>query len=319
MDENQPNTTEGDEKPEEGTDPEWEAVQKDTPGLGDEPEQKPEEESEGEKPEEAPEQKPEEQKPEEQKPEEQGSEPQGEPQDTPKRPEKYIPVKQYTDEKRQWREEKQALETKLQSLESINQSHGDDKTDKIKQYAEKHGVTEDSVRELVGILGGDEKKGIDPALEREIEEARQIKAEKAFSDEFDSLATPELKQHFPNATPEQLAEAKKEVEKIATSREFLDKSLDFVVFKNRDALKSIFETRKSPESARQAPQRGAEEYTASDFKDGKTSFSKLIELPAERQAKIVEDMDIATYDKYVRFIEDNNKLEINRGGRKIEI
>ena len=76
--------------------------------------------------------------------------------------------------------------------------------------------------------------------------------------------------------------------------------------------------RKGPESSRQAPNKGAPTYTASDFQNGKTSFEELTNLPVEDQTKIVESMDLKTYEAFANWNTQNAPLVLNRGGRKVK-
>lgn len=241
----------------------------------------------------------------------------------PKRPEKYIPVKQYTSEKKEWKERESAL---LKDIEDAKAAKGSEKEDAIKAYAEKHDVSEESVRELMTLFGSGDRKSedkadkmIDATLEAELEEGRQLKAEKLFEKEFTDVALPELKKAYPDATDAQLKAARAEIEKLATTKDFLDKSLDFVVYKSSTALDPLFKagTRKGPETGRTAPKRGADNYTADDFKGGKTDFKELLSLPVDQQTKIIEGMDVKTYDEFTRYNDRNDSIIINRGGRAV--
>lgn len=306
---------------EQEADKELEALKGKVPGLEEalEPKQPPKEEAPAKE-----DPKPKEEEP-EKEPESDEKEEEEEPQ-KPSRPEKYIPIKQYTSEKREWNESKAQFETRIAALETIaGGKEGSKKTQEaIKAYAEKYDADEDQIRELATILGREDKPApkeeatISPEDQEVIDQSREIVAEKMFNEEFDTLALPELQAKFPSATPSQLAKAKKEVERLATTKEYLDKSLDFVVYKNPKAFDSIFSgDRKGPESARQAPEKGKSSFTATDFTGGKTPFSTLAELSVEDQTKIVETMDLKTYEKYTNWINQNDVLVINRGGRKL--
>ena len=299
-------------------DKELEALKGKVPGLEDEPEAPApivEVKPEPEKPAPAPDKKPDpapEQDPADEK-------------EPPTRPEKYIPIKQYTSEKRIWNETVSEYKTRIAELEEITKGNGSDKTDAIESYAEKYGADAEQIKELKLALGINDVKPepkVEPKTSPEdqaiLDRSREIVAEKMFQEEYTKLAIPELKAAFPNATPEQLEKARTEVEKLATTKEYLDKSLDFVVYKNKSAFDAIFAPdRKGPESARQAPEKGNPTYTASDFAGGKTPFSAIAELPVEKQTEIVEAMDLKTYEKYMNWVSQNDNLAISRGGRKL--
>lgn len=310
MEDNQPN------KPSAGSDPEWEAIRKKTPGLKDEepePEKKPEPPVPPKKEEEPP-AKPEPEEEEEEKP-------------RPQRPEKYIPIKQYTDEKKTWKESIAERDARIAELEKVAGGKADTSknNEAIKNYAEKYGidieVAKEQVESLREVLGVTDRKPTELSEDQKtaIQEAELALAEKKYSEEFKNIALPELKTLFPNATAEQLDRAKDEIERIACTNTFLDKTLDFVVYKSQKELAGIFSGKKpSVEPQRRAAQKGQPDLTAQDFKDGKTSFNELAALSGEQVSKIIEDMDIPTYEKYKRWNAKNDKLVINRGGRKIE-
>jgi hypothetical protein len=232
----------------------------------------------------------------------------------PNRPEKYIPIAQYTDEKRQWRETEDGYKQRISELETIAKGNPEAKsTDaRIKAYAEKYGVDEAAVRDLMALRGDEiasKPSDLSEAQQAELAKAREVNAEKAFTDEFDQVAAPQLKEMFPNATPEQLAAAKEELRSLATTAPFLDKSLDFIAFKSREALASHFkEDRVGPEGARPAT-RGTPHYSPSDFKDGKTSFKVLDGLPMEDRDRIIRGFDVKTYDEFVHHITQTDELK----------
>jgi hypothetical protein len=321
LDDNQPKN---DDEAAPESDPEWEAVKAITPGLQEEPEPEPEEPEQKEPvPEKEPEKEPEPEAPkvEPEKPNPEGGKPEG------KRPEKYIPIDKYTDEKGQWRKTEAELKTRIAELESAAGGQEGTKANEeaVKAYAEKHGLTVEAARSEVDRVrdilkaNGLDKPGqpeLTEAQKAELAEAAQLKAEKSFNTEFEALAVPQLKELFPDATDKQLADAKEELSKLCLTEPFLDKSLDFIAFKSRNELKDIFEPpRKGPEVSRTAPKKGAPEYSAADFKDGKTSFDELFALDGDAQAKIVEEMDVDTYERMTRYAEKNSPSPIRRGNR----
>ena len=71
-----------------------------------------------------------------------------------------------------------------------------------------------------------------------------------FEKEWQSL-TPELQKQYPNAKATELSEAKKLLDELGHSKEFHDKDLDYVVYKNRskfDALLKVAKNTKSGET-----------------------------------------------------------------------
>jgi len=242
------------------------------------------------------------------------------------RPEKYIPIKQYTDEKKQWRESEASYKERIGQLEAIaGGKEGSKKTETaVKEYAEKYGVDEESVRDLAKIIKGEDKPPVNPETpikpedQKLLDEAREIEANQLFAEEFNTLAKPEIKSLFPNATQEQIESAKAELEKLACTSQYLDKSLDFIVYKEKANLGKLFVVgRKGPESSHTAPDKGKATYTADDFKGGKTPFSVLADLSGDEQNTIIEKMDMKTYESWSNWNVQNDPIVINRKGRKL--
>lgn len=241
------------------------------------------------------------------------------------RPEKYIPIKQYTSEKKQWGEKEADYQKRITELETIKSSEeGSKKAEEaIKTYAEKYNVSEDSVRDLAKMFGAGktEDKPTVPAEQKPAElsdeqkaaldEANQIKAEKLYADEFVKVAAPELSKRFPKASPEQLEKAKSELEVLATTREYLDKPLDFIIYKEAESLAKIFSEPPKPrgvEGGHRAPEKNTE-LTADHFKDA-TDFTELAALSMTERTKIVDKMDNKTWGRYKMWVKANDELEM---------
>lgn len=247
----------------------------------------------------------------------------------PSRPEKYIPVKQYTDEKRSFQETIAEQEKKIAELSKIaNLSEGSKKLDEaVKKYAEKHGVEEEIAREEVQKVKDildltsdreekpQKKENISTMSEDDrkiLEEAQEIKAEKLFLQEFDDVATPQIKDLFPNASPSKMAEAKEELQKLACTNQYLDKSLDYIVFKEKETFSKIFAPdRVGPEGGRSSSGKNKQVFSASDFEGGKTNFSELTKLSTEERDKIVKDFSPKVWDKYMHFLSINEDIEVS--------
>lgn len=245
------------------------------------------------------------------------------------RPEKYIPLDKYIDEKKEWKSSEESKDKRIAELETI--AGLNDQTKKfdsaVKKYAEKHGVDEETaklevekVRDILDftsppVVKPTEKKSDVPTLSdeqrRSLQEADQIRAEKAFNVEYDTVAIPQLKTLFPNATLAQLNDAKADLEKLACTEKYLDKSLDYIAFKEKAALSDIFSTeRKGPESSKPT-QKGKETLTPKDFNENKTSFKELQSLSIEERDNIVKAFDDKTWDKYMNWISQNEELEVS--------
>lgn len=252
------------------------------------------------------------------------------------RPERYIPVDKYNEKIGDFKKIVEDNQKRISELEKIirdNQSVS--KTDAaVKKYAEKYGLDIDLAREqiesLKEVLGVDIKPEDsrqndqkEPELPEDVkarlENAEIVEAKLAFDNEFKSQAIPQIKSIFPNATPEQIEVAKEEIEKIACTNENLDKSLDFIVFNSKNKLSKFFAVKPGHvESNNRGADRNPITVTAETLRDGKTSFSELEKLSGDEQGRIIEQMDNETYEKYKRHLYSSDQLIINRGGKRVK-
>lgn len=252
-----------------------------------------------------------------------------------KRPEKYIPVAQYVDEKNKWKGTLKEKDDRIAELEKIaNKQEGSKVSeDAIKKYAEKHGLDiEDAraeverVKDILDFSGDkpapksapkeedeDKTPELSPEQQQRLAEADQIRAEKMYDEEFKTLAVPEINKHYPKATPEQIQAAKAELEKLATTKKYITQDLDYIVFKERAVFDKIFtepQERKGPEGNK-APAKGKTTFTAQDFNAGKLSFNELDTLTPEERNAIVSKFDTKTWDKYMRHVNRNEELDVS--------
>ncbi len=327
-------------------DAEYEKIKKLTPGLGDDEPKAPEPEKVEEKKEEVIEPK------EENKPKEEDKKPLPDDEDDGKkaddkkpddgdkskekkpRPEKYIPIDEYTGEKRKWKETLEQKDARIAELEKIASTTAPDSKiadDKVQKYAEKHGIDPDEARvELERIRDGFELLNDKPAAEEKkaaeftdeqrqtLADAERIKAEKLFNAEYDLKAIPEIKNYFKDATPEQIERAKAFVEQVSCTKDFLDKPLDYVIYKTRGDLEQFFKKEVAgPESSRPSQKESVGDIKASDFSTGKLNFSELDKLSDAERNKLIEEFDMPTYEKYSKYNERNAAIVINRGGKKV--
>lgn len=172
-------------------------------------------------------------------------------------------------------------------------------------YAKKVGADPD----LVGRIIADARKGFEPKAtglsdsdRALLEEARLAKEVLEFEKEFTSI-TPTLKEYFPNATDDEMTAIKKELDTISHTKDWADKSLDYIAFKQKEKLSALVSPKK----------RGLEPKNPKDAPQGDTDFNPNADLskmtPADRDA---------WYAKY-QALGKTEGLETDGNGRKILI
>lgn len=264
-----------------------------------------------------------------------------EPKEPPKkveRPEAFIPLAKYHNEKREWEDQalsakKRAdeLEAKVAELTQIaNQNDGADKDEDIKEFMANTGFDKETVESFLKLVGNRVPKG-DVMSEEQRENLAKATAivkekemEEYFNNEFKTIGEASLLKIFPKATPEKLAQAKDYLSKVAHTKENHSQPLDFIVFKNQEELAKIFVDEVVPAPDNKGPinykigNGKTTSYTAKDFKDGSVEFSALADLDQADRSKIIRDMDSETYNKYVAFHKDSG-VSVMRNGKKINL
>lgn len=253
------------------------------------------------------------------------------------RPSKYIPLAQYQDEKKIHNEQVASLQAKIDELSSATKKEVTVGTEEheqfIQEYAEKYGIEEEDVRKLVAMVTP--KQVLPPEVSKMLEtfqttqdQLALIEEEKHFNVEFEK-ADPVVQQYFPGLTPEQGKALRQSVFELSHTKEWHDRDLEYVLWKNKDALlaelpKVDTEPVKAPKGKVAETGRSGNHVhkvlTAEDFKDGKTSFEELGNLEESDRNKIIQDMDPQTYRKFVTFagtFENGGGLKVNRGGKTV--
>lgn len=194
---------------------------------------------------------------------------------------KKVELKSEREAREQAERERDELKAKL---EAINDAPTPEKEQEAHEdaiaYAKKVGADPDLVQRIIA----DARKGFEPqatglsdADRALLEEARLAKEAQMFETEFKSV-TPTLKEFFPTATEAEMEAIKKELDDISHTKDWADKSLDYIAFKQKDKLSTLVSPKKrgiEPKAPKDAPQGDA------DF-DPQADISKM--TPEAREA-----------------------------------
>lgn len=165
--------------------------------------------------------------------------------ETPERPIKYIPIPKYQEEKKEWEKQlsskDEAILNLQKELDAAKAAGKPDETKaKIDALADKMGIESEHVQEVIAMA----REGFVPAPAAKVEEP--VKKEEPapaapvdpFPQEWDA-ALPELRKQFPNATAEQLADAKEEFDKLSHTDTYRRYPLDYAFTKEAETLKTL--------------------------------------------------------------------------------
>lgn len=191
--------------------------------------------------------------------------------DQPEVPRKRSIYKDYKDlkkEKKTLEEEVSELRSKLEAIEESNNSEEKEiATNDAIEYAKQVNADPKLVELIIQNAAERNKVEIDPELRKRLDDFDKFQRENAaviekqmFEQEF--MATvPTIKEFFPNASAEELAAMKTELDTLSHSKEMHDKPLDYIVFKNREHLQAFVSPKK----------RGMEEKGRNQQEEGKSS------------------------------------------------
>lgn len=143
------------------------------------------------------------------------------------------------------------LRQKVDAFE--NAKTKDDKVealDDIESFAKEIGADPAAVKKMKALFLKDLQSQVPESVLKDIEEVKAWKAENAkaleaqqFEEEFNSVL-PQIKADFPQASDSEIKAIKSELDKLSHSKEFHDKSMDYVVFKNKDVLSALVSPKK---------------------------------------------------------------------------
>jgi hypothetical protein len=146
--------------------------------------------------------------------------------------------------------ERDELKTKLEALTTADQDDKQDAKDDLDKFLESHKEWDkEAINDLITLARTGEQK-IDESLLKDIQDFKawktgQDKSTEAqrFDSEFNSTV-PALKSYFPNATDAEIAAMKPELDKIAHSDGWNDKSLDYIAYKHKPRLEKLLTPKK---------------------------------------------------------------------------
>lgn len=167
---------------------------------------------------------------------------------------------EYKDKKSELKSEKEAreqvererdeLKQRLEALQNADTpQERREAQDEIDAFAEEIGADANAIRRMQELFSKNVKP-VDESLARDIQEFKQWKTENSqvieksrFESEFQA-ATPTLTELLPNASTEEMATVKARVDELSHMKEFHDKELDYVIFKNKDELSKLVSPKK---------------------------------------------------------------------------
>lgn len=231
----------------------------------------------------------------------------------------YDEYKEKKNELKSEREQREALEQEnreLQSkIEALNRADTPreraEAEDELDEFAKEINADPQAIKKMRELFLKDIKvPTIDESLRKDLDEFKRYKAENQqaiekslFEKEF-SKVTPTLKEFFPSVSDAELDIIKTEVDKIAHSKEWHDKDLDYIVFKNKEILSNFVSPHKKGMESKSRKDVSVDSFNF----DPNADYSKL--SPTERNQWEAE---------YRKMVSSSNELMTDANGRKIII
>lgn len=231
----------------------------------------------------------------------------------------YDEYKEKKNELKSEREQREALEQEnreLQSkIEALNRADTPreraEAEDELEEFAKEINADPQAIKKMRELFLKDiQVPTIDESLRKDLDEFKRYKAENQqamektlFEKEF-SKVTPTLKEFFPSVSDAELDTIKTEVDKIAHSKGWHDKDLDYIVFKNKDILSNFVSPHK----------KGMESKSRKDVSVDSFNFD-----PNADYSKLSPTEKVQWENEYRKMVSSSNELMTDANGRKIII
>ena len=143
------------------------------------------------------------------------------------------------------------LKGKLEALSNADtKEEKKEALDDIDELAKEINADPEYLRKLKAIFLKDVKPANDESLKKDLADFKDWKTKnqeviekQLFEDEF-STVLPQIKSDFPKISDEDLKSVKQSLDKLSHSKEYHDKSLDYVVFKEKENLTALISPKK---------------------------------------------------------------------------
>lgn len=257
------------------------------------------------------------------------------------RPEKYIPLPKYKEEKEGWRTKEEELKKnlddankKIEELTALHDSKATDKqkSERLQKLAEKWDTPIEFLEELQETIKEGDKIKPETIVEQkqtverpvELKPKSQEEIVESFNKEFEGFI-PNLKNTYPDVTEQQLKDAQKLMDEYAHSKDFANYPLEHIMKINKKDFDDILGEIKDNPGVEGSKPGGStfKEVKASEFKPDATGyidFSKIHGMPeGDKKSKIIDDLSPEIWDKYVQDLASNAGIKVIDNGRVIQL
>lgn len=123
--------------------------------------------------------------------------------------------------------------------------------DEIDAFALEKGLDPQAIKQMKQLFLKDVKSSIDPDIQAKLDKVLEFAKNNSeaiekqqFDKEFESDGMPTVKEFFPQISADEIGRVKSEINKLAHTKGYEDKSLDYIIYKNRSTLSSLVSPKK---------------------------------------------------------------------------
>lgn len=182
--------------------------------------------------------------------------------------------------------------------------------DELDAFALEKGLDPQAIKQMKQLFLKDVKTTIDPDIQAKLDRVLEFAKNNSeaiekqqFNKEFESDGMPTVKEFFPQISADELGKVKEEINRLAHTKGYEDKPLDYIVYKNRSTLSSLVSPKK----------RGIEGKSRVDSQELSDDFNTEPDF-----SKMTYKEMLSWQEKYEKNI-NNSGLSTDSQGRKILI
>jgi len=148
--------------------------------------------------------------------------------------------------------ERDELKSKLEARENaVTPEEKQFASDDLESFAQEIGADPQAIRKMKELFLKDAQPQSDPALAEKLAkfeawqaQNQEVMEKQMFEDEYQS-SLPKLKEILPKASEEEMQGVRKEIERLSHTKEYHDKDLDYIAWKNKETLSALISPKKA--------------------------------------------------------------------------
>jgi len=255
------------------------------------------------------------------------------------RPQKYIPLKKYKDEKGKWKSDREELKKANETIAELKTANSKEETkfkrkETLKKIADKFDTSIEFLEELSDVMSEGREVEPEAIIDKKETEKKPVSKKplsndqivKLFDDEFDGFIKDVIKEEYPNANEEQIEDVKKLMDQHAHTDKYKRYPLNDIMKLNKKDFSDILADNPSNNGV-EGGKPGSGKFkkinneSFKENKDGYYNFDLLHKMDeGKAKAKIVQELKPEQWNAYVNDIENGEGVKVKKkDGREIHL